>query len=126
MTIEHLTPDEPGEDVRRTMRALYAPPSAPSYWDGLERRIMERVTRGGPVEWWSFFDGWKRAGLIAAGIAAILTAVVALRSREVDARLAYEAVIEAPDSALNAVANAPVIPYGTSARDVTLRYLLTR
>lgn len=127
MRKDHDTPHEWSDDVLRTMRSIYAPPAQPSYWDALERRVMERVAKGGTAEWWSFFDGWTRAGLVAAGIVAIITAAIALRTHEAEVRMAYESAIEAPEGTLAEIESESIIGgTGARSREESLRFLLPR
>jgi hypothetical protein len=126
MSDHDRTPNEWSDDVLRTMRAIHAPPPDGSYWDDLERRIMTHVRSAAPTEWWSVFEGWTRLGLIAAGIAAIITAAVASRAREVEARVAYRTVIEAPEGTLAEIERESLGGAGGSSREQTLRFLLSR
>lgn len=125
MKIESGTPHEWSDDtVTRGLRDIYAPPRDSSYWARLESRIMARIANAGePREWWSFFDGWVRVGLAAAVLAGVLAGSVVVRERQVEERLAYEAVME----------SASVIPVagptlangsGRSAREATLRSII--
>jgi hypothetical protein len=109
-------------DVLQAMRSLYSAP-AESYWQGLESRIMARVTNTAG-EWWSFFGGWTRMGLAAAGIAALAVGVAMARSRSAEARLAYEAVLDVP-SALPVPAETVSLVPSTTTREATLRYVFS-
>jgi hypothetical protein len=123
MRIENESPYEWGDDVMETMQSMYAPPAHESYWGGLERRIMERITHGaasGAAEWWAVFGGWTRFGLAAAGIAAVIVTAATMRTREAEARVAYEAVIEPPESTFTELAT-HAVPYGAAHRDPTFR-----
>ena len=82
---------------------------------------MARATSGAG-EWWTFFGGWTRIGLIAAGIAAIIAGTAAIRSRQVEERIAYQAVIEAAPTVPGMVATS--VP-STTARQATLRYVFS-
>jgi hypothetical protein len=101
---------------------MYAPPGGEAYWSGLESRIMARVS-GGAAEWWSFFGGWTRVGLMAAGVTALIAGLVAYRSHTESQRLAYEAVIETPESVRAAVE--PSMVPGVASRDATIRYVFS-
>lgn len=114
---------ELGTEARRALRALYAPPGGEAYWDGLESRIMVRVTSGA-AEWWSFFDGWTRVGLLAAGLAGLIAGAVAYRSHTEAQRLAYEAVVETPES-VRAEVDPSVVPGGTASGIATLRFVFS-
>jgi hypothetical protein len=128
MKIERNTPAEPGdEEVTRVLRDLYASPSPnASYWDTLESRIMARIAGAGEApEWWGVFHGWVRIGLAAAVLAGVLSGAALLREREVQERLAYDAVMESASVipvAGPTIARGP----GRSTRDATLRSLISR
>jgi len=121
MTIDPRLPDDRDPEATELLREAYRAPTDPTYWAGLERRIMARVAGGAPpAEWWEAFAGWTRAGLIAAGIAAAAALAAMLQTRAAESRIAYEAVVEA----------SPVLPgarvmrtAGVSERESTLRYL---
>ena len=55
--------------VTALLRSMYAPPSNPAYWSGLEQRIISRLRENGPVAWWAVFSEWRSAGMIAAAVA---------------------------------------------------------
>jgi len=110
-------------EVTRVLRELYAAPAGGAYWDGLEASIMRRLsgdapaTRG-PLD---LLAGWSRVGLVAAGLSAILAGAAAMRDHEVENREAVQAVL---------IDSSPVLAIQTSpgsgtARDATLRYLIT-
>ena len=98
------------DELTEHLRAMYAPPGGESYWAGLERRIIARLERGTDEgRWWALSERTYQIGLLAAGLhgerstglsSAGLTLIVAgsvyLRSRQVEARMAYETVIETP------------------------------
>jgi hypothetical protein len=111
-------------DVRRTLRSMYAPPAGREYWEGLESRIMSRVTEGA-AEWWSFFGGWTRIGLLAAGLTGLLASFAAYRSHAQEQRMASQAVIDAKTVRAE-VETAELMPSGPSTRDATLRYVFSR
>lgn len=116
-----MLPDE--FTLRRALREHYAAP-AEGYWERLEARILERVrveraTMPGP---WDLLAGWSRAGLVAAGIAALVAGLAAARLRQAERQVAFETVFResSPVVALQtgAVERTPV------AREATLRYLI--
>jgi hypothetical protein len=85
------------DEVTNHLRAMYAPPADPGYWESLEQRIMARLERGvDEGRWWALSERAYRIGLIAAGLTLIVSGSVYLRSRAVEARMAYESVIETP------------------------------
>ena len=95
MTRDRNAPDEP---VREALRAHYAPPADPAYWDGLEARILAHAGFHGttaPTAWWQVIGGWSRLGLVAAGLAALLAGAAAIRVREAELQEQYEMVLDA-------------------------------
>jgi hypothetical protein len=124
MTTNPRYPDDRDPEVTRLLRAAYRAPADPAYWEGLEQRIMSRIAAAAATpatqaaEWWEAFAGWTRAGLVAAGIAAAMVATALMQTRAAEARLAYEAVVEAPPALAGAqVLRAP----GISDRAAALR-----
>lgn len=82
------------DDLTRTLRAIYAPPSDTAYWSVLERSILERLGSDEGEAWWAVPAAWLRAGLIAAGIAVIVAGTLLLRTQTQMARAEYETVID--------------------------------
>ena len=122
MTTDARVPDGRDPDVTRLLRAAYEPPADPAYWEGLERRILARVTAAGAApaaEWWEAFARWTRAGLIATSLAAAVTTAAMFQTRAAAVRVAYEAVVESPPLISGAQTMRTV---GVSERDPTLRY----
>ncbi len=85
------------DELTNHLRAIVAPPADPSYWETLEQRIMARIDRGADEgRWWALSERAYRIGLMVAGLTLIVSGSVYLRSRAVEARMAYERVIETP------------------------------
>lgn len=86
------------DDILTTeLRGMVAAPVDPGYWEALERRIMARIEKS--IEegrWWALSERFYQFGLMAAGFALIVAGSFYLRSRAVEARMAYESVIESP------------------------------
>lgn len=114
-----------GADVHRVLRSIYTSPDDHDYWEGLESRIMSRVTSGA-AEWWSFFGGWTRVGLLAAGVAGLIVSYAAYRGHAEEQRMASLAVMQASESVRAEVETAALLPGGTTTRDATLRYVFSR
>jgi hypothetical protein len=117
-----------GDDrLRALLRDVYAPPSDPAYWSGLEARVLARVRLGAPeraVEWWQLLGAWARAGAVAAALTALAAAAALVQTRAVEARVAYEAVVETtPALPLTAVARSATTP--SDGREATLRYVIS-
>ena len=114
-------PDGPDAHTTRVLREHYAAPREAGYWEALERRVMARVTGEGG-EWWLAFGGWTRAGLIAAGLTALVGGAALWQARTVEARVAYEAVIAEPATSAE-MAGTP--RRAATEREATLRYLIS-
>ena len=111
--------------VTRLLREEYRAPSDPAYWDALESRILGYVLATPPTsaEWWEAFAGWTRAGLVAAALATAVALSAMLQSRDVEARVAYEAVVEQPHAATLATARLGRTT-GSPEREATFRYVI--
>jgi hypothetical protein len=112
------------EQVRDALRAVYAAPTDEGYWLSLERRILARV-RGevpSPIEWWSYFRGWRHIGIAAAVVAALIAGLAAYRTHETSERIAYRDLLGTPSELplLSETVGEPL----ANTRDATLRYLL--
>ena len=115
--------DGDGRDdrVTRLLRELVAAPTAPEYWTALEARIMTRVSGATPqLEWGQLFAGWARIAAVAAAVAVLAVGAVLVQTRDSEARVAYEAVIDTPP------ATRTVLPSrGISAREATLFFVIS-
>jgi anti-sigma-K factor RskA len=113
-----------GDDmlVRRTLVARYAPPADSAYWDQLEARIMARVATESVQQWWAWFPGWVRYGLVAAAAAVLVAALASWQTRVAQDRLAVRELLDTPSEIplLSEVVTPP-----DRDRNQTLRYLLT-
>lgn len=82
------------------LRAHLAAPTDPAYWAGLEARILAHIERRREERaWWALPERVYRIGLMAAGIALIVTGSLFLRAQAEETHLAYETVIETADEA---------------------------
>jgi hypothetical protein len=86
----------PDRKIAAALKPFLTPPSdTPAYWDGLQRRVMARVANAAALPtWWSVSPGVARVGLVAAGLAILALGALALQTRELEMRVAYEAVTE--------------------------------
>lgn len=83
------------DDLTRELRAIYAAPTDPSWWAGLEQRINARLDAAVAAdEWWTVPDRWLRVGLIAAGFAVIVAGAMLMRSQSQARSMAYETVVD--------------------------------
>jgi hypothetical protein len=82
--------------IENELRALYAAPRDPRYWDRLERRIMWQVGAGAAAaeDWVTALSDWSRPALAAAGLVAAMLGAIAWHQRSGEAQLAYETVLE--------------------------------
>jgi|HubBroStandDraft_5_1064220.scaffolds.fasta_scaffold142849_2 hypothetical protein len=115
-----------GPSLTRLLREAYASPDDPHYWNRLEARIMAGVRgqtgRGGAEGWGAAFHAWARAGLAAACLAAVAGGVAAWNSRDMEARVAYEAVVDVPTPA---VVQSDSRFINVSEREATGRYVFS-
>lgn len=107
------------------VRRMYMPPVGDqAYWSSLEQRVMARVTDPAFLasldspRWWNVLEGWSRAGLLAAGIAVIVSAALIQDQSADDGSLAYESVEAMP--ALEGLAPA------VDQNDAVIAYVLAR
>ena len=116
----------PGPSLGRLLREAFAAPDDPRYWDRLEARIMAGVrwhSRAGSAErWTTAFSAWARAGLAAAGIAAVAAGAAAWTTRDTAARVAYETVVDVPTS-LPVQMDSHII--NVSEQEATVRYVFS-
>jgi|APMI01.1.fsa_nt_gi hypothetical protein len=99
----------PEADPRTTamLREHYAMPQDDAYWQGMEQRLMQRLSTAMQEtvlrpSWWSGFAefrpaDWRTAGLIAATLALLATGVSFVRDQAATARardLASRAAVE--------------------------------
>jgi hypothetical protein len=83
------------DDLTRELRAIYAAPTDPAWWAGLEHRINARLDAAVAAdEWWTVPDRWLRVGLIAAGFAVIVAGAMLMRSQAQVRSMAYETVVD--------------------------------
>jgi hypothetical protein len=111
--------------LERLLREAYAAPVDQRYWDQLESRIVARVQLGGarPSKGWTAaFGVWGRAGVAAACIAAVAAGLATWSTRDTEARVAYETVLDVP-SALPVQSDTRFID--VSDRDASVRYVLS-
>jgi hypothetical protein len=112
-----MTTDDFDRDpaVTLQLRSLLRPPADAAYWDGLEARIMERILAEGALAsrgtvsgsfaaisgWWDPFAQWTRLGALVAAAALVLSVWGLWQTSSSEARLAYEAAVEAYSTPLD-------------------------
>ncbi|HJU65792.1 MAG TPA: hypothetical protein VJ596_08955 [Gemmatimonadaceae bacterium] len=115
-----IGPNGREDPVTAELRELYAPPADADYWRTLEARILARIAHA--EEWWQPYGEWVRVGLLAAGLSALLAGLALVRSREAEARMAYETIIETPRTLPHQLATeTSPLP----ASEATLRYVIS-
>ena len=92
-------------DVTALLRAAYAAPRDEGYWDGLEQRVLARLSESPVVAWWSVLAEWRTAGAIAATVALLLAGASVARdltlertAREIAARAVIDAGMPMDDA----------------------------
>ena len=115
-------PDRQDDDATRALRAMYAAPGDPAYWDGLHGRIMGYIVASEGA-WWTGFRNWKPLGLAAAAVALIAVGFGAQDDHDAETRAAYEAVLTdtTPASAYERVVRTP----GLSESDAMFLYVIS-
>jgi hypothetical protein len=113
------------DELHASLHSVYAAPAEESYWVALERRIMARIQTESAREWWSYFPGWVRSGLVAASIAVLVAGYAAWRTREAQEDVAYRELLDAPSELPVLTESARSAP-NARTREATLRYLMTR
>lgn len=122
-------------ELTPALRELYRAPEGEAYWAGLEARILARTVgasaAGGspaadvpPMAWWQVMGSWSRAGLVAAGLAALLASAAAMRAHEADLQAQYEMVLEANPELANPITVAIPGPRDVRDRQSRIRDLL--
>jgi hypothetical protein len=120
MTDHRWTPRE--NHLTEALRVHYAAPSDPGYWTALEARILAHVARGGHVDgWWFALGEMARPALAAAAILVLVAGAAVVRTRQLDARNAYESVISAAPPSVETAARGSSVADG----DATIDYMLS-
>lgn len=113
--------DEPGNDVVRGLRALYAAPAGDGYWNELESRIMARVA---DVElgWWTELERWVRPALAAAAVLVIAAGIAMFRAHQAEADIAAENMLSSPAVPVSTA----IRPALQDDREARIRFLFGR
>ncbi|HEX5435718.1 MAG TPA: hypothetical protein VFW98_01065 [Gemmatimonadaceae bacterium] len=122
-----IGPDGRDDEVTRALRTVYAAPDNPAYWEALEARILSRI-RSEADGWWQSFSGWGRMGLLAAAVLLMVAGLALthareslMQTREQEARLAYQMVMQVPQTLPQQLVAATD---GAPAREATLHYVV--
>jgi hypothetical protein len=113
--------DEPGEQVVRGLRALYAAPGGDAYWNELEARIMARVA---DVElgWWTELDRWVRPALAAAAVLLLAAGVAMFRAHQAENDIAADNMLSSPAVPVSSA----IRPALQDDREARIRFLFGR
>lgn len=121
MTMDpRIGPEGRDDQLTRALRAIYTPPGGDAFWEGLERRILGRVSAIEEDLWWRQLSRWGR-GLALAGAAAIVMAgLVAQHSNHQRSIAAYREI----ESSRVVPVQVASETEREASRDVTLRYVM--
>jgi hypothetical protein len=115
-----IGPNGRDDELTRALRRIYAPPGGEAFWEGLERRILARVSASEEDIWWRQLSRWRR-GLAVAGAAAIIVAgLVAQHSNHQRSIAAYREI----ESSRVAPVQVASETEREASRDMTLRYVM--
>jgi hypothetical protein len=125
--------DEADERLVPLMRELYAPPSDPAYFDGLESRVLSLIAsqRLGIVRLqsslWSVLEKWAAPGMAAAALLFAAAGLYLTRETEAEVQTTYEEVTGPSETELlpGAVYVVTAPRDGSSQREATFRYVLS-
>jgi hypothetical protein len=120
--INLFDPDRSDDDATRALRALYAAPQDPTYWDGLHARVMAYVVASEAAGWWTGFTSWSRLAAVAAAVALIVIGIGAQSDSDAETRASYESILEdtAPASTYERVTRTA----GLSESEAIFRYVV--
>jgi hypothetical protein len=115
-----IGPNGRDDELTRALRHIYAQPGGEAFWEGLERRILARVSASEEDIWWRQLSRWRR-GLAVAGAAAIIVAgLVAQHSNHQRSIAAYREI----ESSRVAPVQVASETEREASRDMTLRYVM--
>ena len=125
--------DEADEQLVPLMRELYAPPTDPAYFDGLESRVLSLIAaqRLGIVRLqsslWSVLEKWAAPGMAAATLLFAAAGLYLTRETDAEVQTTYEEVTGPPDTEIlpGAVYVVTAPRDGASQREATFRYVLS-
>jgi hypothetical protein len=107
------------DEVVRGLRSLYAAPAGDAYWDGLQARIMARVSDV-ELEWWTELDRWIRPALAAAAVLLLAASAAIFYARQTEADIAVDTMLSAPVAPVSTA----IRPALQDDREARTRYLL--
>jgi hypothetical protein len=115
-----IGPDGRDDELTRALRELQAPAGGEAFWEGLERRILERVAASEDDIWWRQVSRWRRGLALAGAAAVVVAAFAAHHSDQVRSLAAYREI----DASTIAPVQVASETEREASRDVTLRYVV--
>ncbi len=109
------------DPLTRLLRAEYAAPADPAYWEALEGKITRTLREADGRSAYLEFMPWARWTVAAAAVLAFTAGVLEWRMHEANERMAYRNVLNSSQPAARAALERSEQP----AREETLRYLMT-
>jgi hypothetical protein len=115
-----IGPDGRDDELTRALRAIHAPPGGEAFWEGLERRILARVSANEEDSWWRQLSRWRHGLVIAGAAALVMAALVAQHSNHARSLAAYREI----ESSRVAPVQVASETEREASRDVTLGYVM--
>jgi len=115
-----IGPEGRDDELTRALRESLAPAGGEAFWDGLERRILARITSSEEDIWWRQFARWRRGLALAGAAAVVVAAFAAHHSNQVRSLAAYREI----DAGTVAPVQVASETEREASRDVTLRYVV--
>jgi anti-sigma-K factor RskA len=115
-----IGPEGREDELTRTLRAIHTPTGGEAFWEGLERRILARVTANEEDIWWRQLSRWRRGLAIASAAAIVMAALIAQHSNHERSLAAYREI----ESSRVAPVQVASETEREASRDVTLRYVM--
>jgi hypothetical protein len=121
MTMEpRIGPRGRDDRLTRELRGIYAPPGGEAFWEGLERRILARVSANEEDLWWRQLSRWRRGLALAGAAAALVAGLVAQHSNRERSMAAYREI----ESSRVVPVQVASETEREASRDVTLKYVM--
>ena len=125
--------DEGDARLSAMLRDVYAPPADPTYWEGLETRILSLLAahRMGIVRLqpnlWSVLGRWAAPGMAAAALLFVVAGLFWSRENDAQMQTTYEDVSEPTviDTLPGAVHVVTAPRDSSSQREAIFRYVLS-
>jgi hypothetical protein len=115
-----IGPNGRDDELTRELRDIYAPSGGEAFWEGLERRILARVSASEEDMWWRQLSRWSRGLAVASAAAVLVAGLVAQHSNRERSMAAYKEI----ESSRVVPVQVASETERESSRDVTLRYVM--